>query len=144
LRKSEPRPKPLPLITPELAQYGTHDLIIVQLASTIDNLASYLKPSSSTSSKAQAVLETAKMDLTQLANRLEKIREEGQSSLEQKLDEQTKEFTLKLLELEMEARDQLETEKEGYSDVESAQFRTAFRIKVDEELRRQTERMNEQ
>jgi len=42
----------------------------------------------------------------------------------------------------MEARDQLEAEK--ISDTESAQFRSEFRKKVDEELRRQTEWMNEQ
>ena len=144
LRKAEPRPKPLPQITPDLAQFGATDVIIVQLASTIDKLASYLKLSSSASVSARAALETAKMDLTELANRLEKIREEGQSYLEQKLDEQTKAFTMKLLELELEARDQIEVEKDGHFDEQGVEFRDAFRKKVDEELRRQTVLMNEQ
>jgi len=76
---------------------------IAQLASTIDNLALVsslilqLQKTPKTSWNGQA-------DLTGLASRIETIKHEERQQLEKTLDEQAKEYTTKLLELEMRHR----------------------------------------
>jgi mitofilin len=92
------------------------------------------------------VLETAKADLTALADRIEKVKEEERVQLEQKLDEQTSDYQLKLIELEMEAQDKLDSQEQGFRtffDEEKVKFVQANREKLDHELRTQTELINE-
>jgi mitofilin len=144
--KAEPSPAPLPLIAPSVSSLSASEPIIAHLAGTIDNLASYLASNPTAASKAADVLETAKVDLTALADRIEKVKDEERVQLEQKLDEQTREYTLKLMELEMEAQDKLDSQEEGfrkYFDEERIKFVQSYREKLDRELRTQTELINE-
>jgi mitofilin len=120
--------------------------VIAQLASTIDNLASYLSSNPAAAENAKDILETAKLDLTGLASRIETIKHEERQQLEKTLDEQAKEYTTKLLELEMEAQDKLDSQEEGFRkffDAERMKFVQAYREKLDHELRTQTELINE-
>ncbi|KAF9000659.1 mitochondrial inner membrane protein Mitofilin [Cyathus striatus] len=95
---------------------------------------------------ATDILETAKGDLTALAERIEKAKEDERVALEAKLDEQTREYTLKLIELEMEAQDKLDSQGEGFKkffESERGKIIQAYREKLDHELRTQTELINE-
>jgi len=146
-----PPPKPktapevvLPLITPSVSTAS--EPIITHLAGTIDDLASYLKSDPKAAQKAGDVLETAKGDLAALVDRIEAVKEHERTTLEAKLDEQTREYTLKLMELEMEAQDKLDHQEEGFKQLfeqERARFIQAYREKLDHELKVQTELINE-
>lgn len=134
----------IPLVAPVVATAS--EPIISHLAGTIDSLASYLKSDPAAAKKAGDVLETAKGDLTALVERIEAVKQQERSALEEKLDEQTREYTLKLLELEMQAQDKLDDQEQGYKQLfeqERAKFVQAYREKLNHELQVQTELINE-
>ncbi|KAG1835293.1 mitochondrial inner membrane protein Mitofilin [Suillus variegatus] len=143
---AEPTPVPLPLVAPAVSEVAVSEPVITQLASTIDNLASFLASNPAASEKAKDVLEVAKADLTGLAARIEKIKEDEKLQLEIKLDEQAREYTTKLLELELEAQDKLDSQQDGFRkfyDEERGRFAQVYREKLEQELRTQTEIINE-
>jgi MICOS complex subunit MIC60 len=144
--KADSESTTLPSVTPAVIQFQATEPVIIHLASTIDSLASFLESNPVAVAKTRNILESAKADLTALANRIEKVREEEQAQLERKLDEQTREYTIKLLELEMEAQDKLDSQEEGFKkffDEERVKFVQAYREKLNNELRAQTELINE-
>lgn len=143
---AESTPVPLPLIAPAVSEVAVSEPVITQLASTIDNLASFLASNPAASEQAKDVLEVAKGDLTGLAARIEKIKEDEKLQLEMKLDEQAREYTTKLLELELEAQDKLDSQQDGFRtfyDEERGRFAQVYREKLEQELRTQTELINE-
>jgi len=116
------------------------------LAGTIDNLASFLKTNPEAASRVTGVLDVAKEDLSSLARRIESTKEEQRKGLEEKLDEQTREYTLKLLEVEMEAQDRLDNQEDEFRklfDLRQSQLVQAYRQKLEEELKTQTDLINE-
>ncbi|KAJ7471538.1 mitochondrial inner membrane protein Mitofilin [Mycena galericulata] len=148
-KKPEPSPAEtprLPLLSPALSSLSSSEPIIAHLAGTIDDLTAYIESNPAATAQAASVLETAKSDLTALATHIEKVREDERSELESKLDDQTREYTLKLMELEMEAQDKLdgqEQEFRRYFDEERVRLTQAYREKLENELRTQTELINE-
>jgi MICOS complex subunit MIC60 len=141
-----PESTALPLIAPAVLELSASDPIISHLASTIDNLASFLNSNPSVTSNAKSVLDVAKEDLTGLATRIDTIREEERVNLEVKLDEQAGEYTKKLLELELEAQERLEGQEEEfkkYFEEEKVKFVHYYRERLENELRAQTELINE-
>ncbi|KII85096.1 hypothetical protein PLICRDRAFT_116378 [Plicaturopsis crispa FD-325 SS-3] len=145
VKADAPQP-PLPLVAPAVSELGVSEPVISHLASTIDNLASYLNSNPAAAAKAKDVLETAKTDLTELSERIEKVRAEERSQLERSLDEKTREYTIQLLELEMEAQDKLDGQEQDFRklfDQERASIIQAYRAKLDQELQTQTELINE-
>lgn len=145
--KAEPPALPaLPLVAPVVSELSASEPIIVHLATTIDDLASYLKSNPSAASHAKDVLESAKSDLTSLVDRIEKVKEEERVQLEQKMDEQTREYSLKMMELDMEAQDKLDGQEETFRkfyDEEQMRFAQIYREKLEQELATQTEIINE-
>ena len=140
----EPEPVELPSVIPVVV--AASEPIITHLAGTIDNLAAFLKSDPKAAQQAGDVLETAKTDLAALVERIEAVKEQERASLESQFDEQTKEYTLKLLELEMEAQDKLDSQEEGYKQLfeqERTKFIQAYREKLNHELQVQTELINE-
>ncbi|KAF8150708.1 mitochondrial inner membrane protein Mitofilin [Crassisporium funariophilum] len=140
----ESKPVVLPLVAPALASVS--EPIISHLAGTIDNLATYLKSDPKAAEQASGVLEAAKGDLAALVERIEAVKEQERNALEAKLDEQTREYTLKLMELEMESQDKLDHQEEDFKhffEQERARFVQAYREKLDNELKVQTELINE-
>ncbi|CAA7266870.1 unnamed protein product [Cyclocybe aegerita] len=140
----EPESIVLPLVSPVVSTVS--EPIITHLASTIDNLASYLKADPKAAQQAGDVLESAKTDLAALVDRIDAVKEQERTALEAKLDEQTREYTLKLMELEMEAQDKLDSQEEGFRQLfeqERARFVQAYREKLEHELKVQTELINE-
>ena len=137
-------PISLPLIAPSISD--TSEPIITHLAGSIDNLASYLNTDPKAAENAGDILESAKSDLAALVDRIEAVKEQERTALTATLDEQTREYTLKLLEMEMEAQDKLDQQEEGFRQTfeqERAKLIQAYREKLDHELKIQTELINE-
>ncbi|KAI0046560.1 hypothetical protein FA95DRAFT_1542347 [Auriscalpium vulgare] len=143
----KPEPvEPLPLVAPAVAELSSSEPVIAHLASTIDDLASFLNAYPSAAPKARDVLDTAKGDLTALAQNFDRVRDEEQRKLEVQLDEQTREYTLKLLELEIEGQDKLASQEgdfRAFYETERARFARAYQDKLDAELKAQSEIINE-
>ena len=140
----ETKPVVLPLVAPALA--SASEPIITHLAGTIDNLATYLKSDPKAAEKAVDVLELAKSDLAALIERIDLVKEQERTTLEAKMDEQSREYTLKLMELELETQDKLDNQEQGFRtflDQERARSIQAYREKLDHELKVQTELINE-
>ncbi|KAJ3504454.1 hypothetical protein NMY22_g17922 [Coprinellus aureogranulatus] len=136
----------LPLVAPAISSLNVQEPIITHLAGTIDNLASFLKSNPSAATQATDVLEGAKGDLAALVERMEKVKEEERAALAAKLDEQTAESNLRLLELEMAAQDKLDSQEEGFRkffEQERQKFLEHYRAKLENELKTQTELINE-
>jgi mitofilin len=120
--------------------------VLTHLAGTIDSLASFLNANPAATNKARDVLGVAKNDLSALAQSFERLREDEKIKLEQSLDEQTREYTLKLLELELQAQDKLENQESDFRalfEEEKARFANAYREKLGQELRTQSDIINE-
>ncbi|EIW57692.1 uncharacterized protein TRAVEDRAFT_65422 [Trametes versicolor FP-101664 SS1] len=147
-KKSEPAPPPapLPLIAPAVAELGGSEPVIAQLATVIDDLASYLNTNPTAADKARDILDTAKIDLTQLATRFDEVRETERKKLEASLDEQARECMQSLMELEMSAQDKLDTQEESFKkffEQERAKMIQEYRQKLNSELQTQSEIINE-
>ncbi|KAF7374518.1 MICOS complex subunit MIC60 [Mycena sanguinolenta] len=148
-KKPEPTPAEtprLPLLSPELSSIGASEPIIAHLATVIDDLTAHVESNPATAAQAASVLESAKSDLTALVTRIEKVREDERTELEARMDEQTREYTVKLMDLEMEAQDKLdgqEQEFRRYFDEERTKLTQAYREKLENELQTQTELINE-
>ena len=145
-KSSGPQNEPviLPLIAPAVSDVS--EPIITHLATTIDSLASHLKSDPNAAEKVGDILESAKGDLAALVDRIDIVKEKERNILTALLDEQTREYTLKLLEMEMEAQDKLDEQEEGFRkafEQEKARIIHAYREKLDHELKTQTEIINE-
>ncbi|EMD33891.1 hypothetical protein CERSUDRAFT_117420 [Gelatoporia subvermispora B] len=141
-----PAPEPLPLVAPAVQEFSASEPVIAHLASVIDNLASFLNTNPAAAEKAKDILDTAEGDLKGLASRIGQVKEEERQKLEAKLDEQTREYTLKLLELEMEAQDKLDSQEDDFRkffEEEKSKFVQAYREKLNRELQTQSEIINE-
>ncbi|SJL19046.1 related to FCJ1-mitochondrial inner membrane protein involved in formation of crista junctions [Armillaria ostoyae] len=129
-KKEAPPPEPpaaLPLIAPSIADVS--DPIIKHLAATIDDLASYLKSNPNAASQITPVLEAAKGDLSSLVEKIE-----------------TGNITIKMIELEMEAQDKLDSQEDEFRkafDQHQVELTRAYREKLDNELRTHLEIINE-
>jgi len=144
--EAHPAPPPLPLITPEISEHAGSEPIISQLATTIDNLTVFLNSNPAAAEKAHGIIDTAKLDLLNLASRIEKIKEDERAILEQQLDDQAREYTVKLLELEMVSQDKLDSQEDEFRklfDEEKAKLIKAYREKLSQELQTQSEIINE-
>ena len=144
--EAPPAPPPLPLITPEISEHAGSEPIISQLATTIDNLTVFLNSNPAAAEKAHGVIDTAKLDLMSLASRIEKIKQDERAMLEQHLDDQAREYTVKLLELEMASQDKLDNQEDEFRkvfDEERAKLIKAYREKLSQELQTQSEIINE-
>jgi mitofilin len=138
--------EPLPLVAPAVEELHSSEPVLTHLAGTIDSLASFLNANPTAANKARDVLGVAKNDLSALAQSFERLREEEKAKLEQSLDEQTREYTLKLLELELQSQDKLESQESDFRaffEEEKARFAIAYRAKLEEELRTQSDIINE-
>ncbi|KAI0707230.1 mitochondrial inner membrane protein Mitofilin [Earliella scabrosa] len=141
-----PPPEPLPLVAPAVSEFSASEPIIAQLATVIDDLASYLNTNPTAADKARDILDTAKIDLTQLAGRIDEIKAAEAKRLEASLDEQARECMQSLMELEMQAQDKLDSQEESFRkffEQERAKMIQDYRQKLEHELQTQSEIINE-
>ncbi|THH32258.1 hypothetical protein EUX98_g1934 [Antrodiella citrinella] len=144
--EEKPIPPPLPLVAPAVQEFAASEPVISELASVIDNLASYLNTNPVAAEKAHDILDSAKVDLVQLAKRFDEVKEEERAKLETTLDEHTREYSLKLMEFEMAAQDKLDSQEEDFRKLfeeEKGRFIAAYREKLNKELETQSEIINE-
>jgi len=136
----------LPRVLPDISALSASEPIVTHLAETIDNLSSYLHSHPEASSKISPVLETAKLDLSNLVTRVEKAKEEERDALEAKMDEQTREYNTKILEIEMEAQDRLDSQEEDFRkfhDQQKHAILQAYTEKLETELQTQADIINQ-
>ena len=141
-----PAPEPLPLIAPAVSEFVASEPILAQLATVIDDLASYLNTHPAAADKARDILDTAKVDLTQLAGRIDDIKAAEAKKLEASLDEQARVCMQSLMELEMQAQDKLDSQEESFRkffEQERAKMIQEYRQKLELELQTQSEIINE-
>jgi len=104
-----------------------------------------LNANPSAANKARDVLDVAENDLSRVAQSFERLREEEKAKLEQSLDEQTREYTPKLLELELQAQDKLENHESDFRaffEEEKARFSKTCREKLEQYELRATSSMS--
>ncbi|KAF8318365.1 hypothetical protein DL93DRAFT_2124861 [Clavulina sp. PMI_390] len=144
--KSLPPSPPLPLVAPAVKELSASEPVIAQIASSIDGLATLLKDSPTSAAGAKDILDTAQIDLVQLGSRIEVIKKEEQAKLEAQLDEQAKEYSLKVLQLEVDAQDKMDAQEEGFKAMledERQQILALYRQKLANELETQSEIINQ-
>ncbi|THH08884.1 hypothetical protein EW145_g2401 [Phellinidium pouzarii] len=144
--KYEKEADTLPLVAPAFADISASEPVIAELASTIDSLAAFIKENPAAAKSAKSIIDTAKDDLHQLAARIEQARAEERNRLEAQLDDQAREYTLKLLDFEMSAQDKIdeqELEFKIFFEDERRKATQAYREKLENELRTQSEIINE-
>ena len=139
---------PLPLEAPAVLSFLSFEPVLAQLASTIDYLTAFLNdnPSAGTNSNAKDVLDKAQTDLVQLGERFQRVKDEEKNKLEDMLEEQARDYSVKLLQLEIEAQDKLDLQEEdwrSYFDQERQAVVQAYRAKLEAELKAQSEIINE-
>lgn len=138
----------LPSITSALNELVSSDPVLLQLANTIDQLASFLKenPQLPVNSDAKHLLETAQQDLTSLGERFQIMKDQERVRLEEYIEKQTKEYSLQLLQLELAAQDKLDQQDEEwrkFAEEERQQLIRAYRAKLEAELQAQSELINQ-
>ncbi|KAF8525932.1 mitochondrial inner membrane protein Mitofilin [Hysterangium stoloniferum] len=143
-----PAAPPLPLIAPAVREFSSSEPVLAQLASTIDNLAAFLNnnPTASTNSNAKEVLEIAEIDLKALGDRLQQIKDSEKANLETTLQEQAKDYSYQLLQLEMEAQDRLDQQGEDWRkffEEERQNIIRDYRGKLEAQLEAQSEIINQ-
>jgi len=133
-------------LTPIVSSLAQSEPIISHLTHIIDDLIPYLQSDPVVASKAADVLDSAQKDLQHLVDQFEKTREDERIALEAKLDDQSHEYSLKLLEFELETRDRLDNQQEDFRkafEEERAKIIQAYREKLENELKTQTHLINE-
>lgn len=142
----DPNAEKLPQLTPSIEKLSAAEPIVSHIAGTIDELASLLNSSPHGSVQAREILDNAKADLVKLLERIDGAREEERTKLEAQLDEQAREYSLKLLETDLAAQDKLdqqENEFKEFFEEERQKFLKHYREKLDNELNVQRELIDE-
>ena len=131
---------------PSLDELTASEPVLSELASTIDSLTKFVSENPESASSVKGILENAKADLKHLTERMNAARAEERAKLETQIDEQAREYTLKLLELEMASQDKLdeqELEFKAFFEDERRKMTQTYRQKLEHELQTQSEIINE-
>lgn len=149
-----PPPPPLPLLAPSVRNLSSAEPILGQLASTIDNLAGFIRdnPDLAVRGKTQSgddaprVLASAEAELKGLGNRLEKIKIEEHQKLESSLESQAKQYSKVLLDAERDLHHRLDKQEDDWKEafeVERQKLVKFYKTKLEKELETQQELINE-
>ncbi|GAA93758.1 hypothetical protein E5Q_00404 [Mixia osmundae IAM 14324] len=149
-----PPPPPLPLVAPAVKELADSEPVLGQLATTIDQLASFLSSSAgaataattSAAGGAKDVLTTAQIDLQNLGNRLETIKAQEKAKLESQLESQARDYSNKLVSQERELIERLEAQEDDWRSAfesERKELVQAYRSKLDSELETQKDIINQ-
>ncbi|EJU04888.1 hypothetical protein DACRYDRAFT_75887 [Dacryopinax primogenitus] len=144
-----PAAEPLPLVSSLITmEHKSSEPVIAQLASTIDALSAQLSSTSNPTaiSSARGVIDTAKTDLEQLAQRMEHVKEEQRQELSKKLESTRDEWEGKLRGLEKEAQEKLDKQEDGWKHAfegEKSKLITEYKEKLQAELDTQSELINQ-
>jgi mitofilin len=137
---------PLPLVAPAVKGLSASEPVIAQIASSIDGLATLLKDSPTSSAGAKDILDSAQHDLVELGSRINAIKREEKEKLETQLEEQAKEYSTQILQLEVDAQDKIDAQEEGFKvmlEDERQKILDLYRQKLAHELETQSEIINQ-
>ncbi len=136
----------LPLVAPAVSTFSASEPAIAQIASNIDNLASFLKDSPKGTDGTRDILEAAQTDLKKLGQRIDTVKAEEKKKLEEQLETQALEYSQKLLQLETDVQDKIDAQEEGYKamlDDQREKIIQDYRQKLANELETQSHLINE-
>jgi len=139
-------PPPLPLVAPAVAELSASEPVIAHIASSIDNLAGYLRDSPTGAAAAKDILDAAQTDLVQLGKRIESVKAEEKKKLEENLEAQAQEYSKKLLQLEVDSQDKIDAQEEGYKamiEEEQERILQTYKARLAAELETQSQIINE-
>lgn len=134
------------LVAPSVSSFAPLEPVLADLASTIDNLAKYLEDHPKALKGVDKVLQHAQSDLMQLGEQIKKSKEEAKLELETKLDQQAREYSMQLLDVDIKHQDQLDTQDEDwrkYFDQERLALLQRYQEKLDQELAVQEDIINQ-
>ncbi|WFD34322.1 MICOS complex subunit mic60 [Malassezia cuniculi] len=106
--RTDPGAPRLPLLAPSLKSLAGSEPIVAQLASTIDDLATFVRETPSGGAVARGVLEEAQADLKKLVERLDAIKQKDARTLELQLAKQARDYEAELEKFAAEAAGNLE------------------------------------
>ena len=148
-----PPPKEVPktsagllLVAPAVAEFTESEPLLNQLATTVDKLAKYLEDNPKAEKGVNRILDVAKKDLADLGTKIESVKKESKEKLEKSLEEQTREYSVKLLEAELSARDKLDSQDQEwrhYFEQERLSLLQKYQEKLENELETQKDLINE-
>lgn len=149
-----PPPPSLPLLAPSIRGFSGSEPVLGQLASTIDNLAGFLRDNpdlvvrgkTQSGDDAPRVLASAENELKNLGNRLEKIKVQERQHLESSLDTQAKKYSKLLLDAERDLHQRLDKQEDDWKDAFEAERQKLvkfYNAKLEKELETQQELINE-
>jgi len=137
---------PLPLVAPMVKELSASEPVIAQIASNIDGLVTLLNDSPTSAAGAKDILDAAQDDLVKLGSRIGAIKKEEKEKLEAQLEEQAKEYSTKILQLEVDAQDKIDVQEEGFKvmlEDERQRILDLYRQKLAHELEIQSEIINQ-
>ena len=146
LRDYPAAPK-LPKLASSMAQLRGSEPIVGQLASTIDELAAFVRDApAGASGLARGVLESAQADLQQLQRRMDQLREEDAERLDARLAKQAQTFEAELARASSKAAKELQ-QRDADWDQKLGEIQThlaaTFKGRLAQELETQSAMINE-
>lgn len=144
--RPDPKAPKLPQLAPALSSLTGSEPMIGQLASTIDDLAAFLRDTPSSGAKATYVLDEAKGELQRLSQRLDEIRKTEQSRAEKSLSQQAKKYEEELKRKAEEGQKRFSAlGEEGKKKLEAEKQRASadYESRLRKELDTQREIINE-
>ncbi|SAM60212.1 related to FCJ1-mitochondrial inner membrane protein involved in formation of crista junctions [Ustilago bromivora] len=144
--RPDPEAPKLPLLAPSIKSLSGSEPMIAQLASTIDELTTFLKETPSSGAKAKGVLESAQIEFEQLSQRLETIKREEAKRVENSLAAQAKRYEAQISKQSEEAANKLSSRESDWQksfEEERAKQMEQFKEKLEKELATQSHIINE-
>ncbi|KAG0150081.1 hypothetical protein CROQUDRAFT_130856 [Cronartium quercuum f. sp. fusiforme G11] len=143
-----PLPPSLPLLAPSVREFSSSEPILGELASTIDNLAGFLRDNPEVAVRGKTdsgddppkVLANAEMELKHLGHRLEKIKTEERAYLERSLESQAKGYSKLLLDAERDLHQRLDKQEDDWKEAfesERQKLVKFYKTKLEKELESQ-------
>lgn len=145
LRDPEELPS-LPRLAPSLKSLSGSEPMIAQLASTVDDLAAFLRDTPNSGVQARGVLDEAKKEFARLSERLEQIKKTEADKLKQGLESQKKKYDAELKKAADSARAQVGKIDEKWKKEQDALRKKEageYEDKLKKELATQSELINE-
>jgi mitofilin len=136
----------LPKLAPSLESLSGSEPMIAQLASTVDELAAFLRETPNSGVQARGVLDEAKKEFARLSERLEQIKKTEADKLKQGLESQKKKYDAELKKAADSARAQVGKIDEKWKKEQDALRKKEageYEDKLKKELATQSELINE-
>ncbi|PWN91808.1 hypothetical protein FA10DRAFT_300386 [Acaromyces ingoldii] len=144
--RDDPEIPLLPKLAPSISSLSGSEPMVAHLASTVDDLAAFLREAPNGGSKARGVLDEAKKELQNLLERLDAIKKQEAERLRKGLDSARSKFDADLKRANEEAAkqvDQVDAKWKKEQEALRKKEASEYEAKLKEELATQSEIINE-